>query len=91
MIKISQTVWTHFVVFLDDNNNVLHSVGYVGFPNVASLKENFEELAIDEDFKIDNIDSAFIAIVDKNTYIGIVGDFEVDVDYNEDEVVRDVH
>lgn len=82
-IRISQTVWTHFVLFIkdvQDGQDVVHSVGYVGLPNVASLKENFDELKEDEDFKIDDIDSVYVDIVDKATYIEIMGDFKINVD-----------
>lgn len=83
-IRISETVWTHFVLFIKDSEDgdqdIVHSVGYIGLPNVSSLRENFEELKEDEDFKIDGIDSVYVDIVDKKTYIKYMGDFKIGVE-----------
>lgn len=81
-IKISETEWTHFVLIMEDDENreLLHSIGYVGLPNVVSLMENFTELKNDGDFKIDDLDGKLVNIVSKEKYITLVGDFEIDVE-----------
>ena len=76
-MKISETAFTHFVMFINGNCEVEHSIGFEGPPNVASLLENFNELKYDEEFRLDNIESLYIDIINKEEYMEIMGDLEV--------------
>lgn len=76
-MKISETDFTHFVMFINGNCEVEHSIGFEGPPNVASLLENFNELKYDEEFRLDNIESLYIDIINKEEYMEIMGDLEV--------------
>jgi hypothetical protein len=75
-MKISETNWNIFVLFIDDNK-IVHSVGYESLPNVATLQENFNELKMDEEFKLDNVDTLLVDIISKEKYISFMGDFEI--------------
>jgi hypothetical protein len=63
-------------LFIDDNK-IVHSVGYESLPNVATLQENFNELKMDEEFKLDNVDTLLVDIISKEKYISFMGDFEI--------------
>lgn len=78
-MKISESEFTHFVMFINSDCEVEHSIGFEGPPNVASLLENFNELKFDEEFRLDNIESLYIDIINKEEYIEIMGDLDLEV------------
>ena len=77
-MKISESDFEYFVLFINEQNDIEHSIGYEYLPNVASLLENFDELKNDEEFKLDNVDSLYIDIISKEQYLEIIGDLDLD-------------
>ena len=67
------------VLFVDSNNDneILHKIVYDSYPNVATLRENFDELY---EFIEDNvnIEELLIDILPIKDYILTYGDEEID-------------
>lgn len=78
-MRISETEWNVFVLYIDNNNEVVHSIGFETLPNIATLQENFNELRNDEEFKLDNVDTLCVDIISKEKYISVMGDLELDM------------
>lgn len=76
-MKISESNFEYFIMFINEQSEVVHSIGYEWLPNVASILENIDELKNDEEFKLDNVDSLYVDIINKENYISILGDLEV--------------
>lgn len=76
-MKLSETNWNFFVLFINDKMEIEHAVGYESLPNISSLIENFNELKTDEEFKIPNSESLNVDIISKEKYIEFMGDFEI--------------
>lgn len=76
-MKISESDFKYFILLINEESEIVHSIGYEYLPNVASILENIDELKNDEEFKLDDVDSLYVDIVNKEIYINILGDLEI--------------
>lgn len=78
-MKLSESVYNWFVLFLNTELELEHSIGYVTLPDISSLRENFEELYEDVSLNhIENISELNVIIVSKEDYIKQIGDIDLE-------------
>jgi hypothetical protein len=60
-------------LFLNENSDVVHIIGYEGYPNIATFSENFEELQFDKEFGLgEEAKSLFVAIVSIEEFVPMI-------------------
>lgn len=76
-MKLSETNYTHFLMFVDNDDTLVHAVTFKDWPNVISMRTIFDELVTD--FGIDNkdVDELRIAILPIDEYIEKYGDLDL--------------
>lgn len=78
-MKLSESNYNFFVLFLNKEMVLEHSIGYVTLPDIGSLRENFEELYEDDSLNhIENISELNVIIVSKEDYIKQIGDIDLE-------------
>lgn len=78
-MKLSESDYNWFVLFLNSESVVEHSIGYVTLPDINDLKENFEELYENDSLNyINDISSLKVIIISKDEYINRFGDINLE-------------
>lgn len=78
-MKLSESDYNFFVLFLNKEMELEHSIGYVTLPCIGALRENFEELYdLRSCGHIENISELKVYIVSKINYINKYGDIDLD-------------
>lgn len=78
-MKISEMGYNWWVLFINNDNGIEHSIGFESLPNVASLTHCFEELKTDDSFDLScDPDLLRVTIVRTDEYLEIMGDLDLD-------------
>ena len=78
-MKISESNYNWFVLFLNKEMVLEYSIGHVTLPDIGSLRENFKELYEDDSLNhIENISELNVIIVSKEDYIEQIGDIDLE-------------
>lgn len=67
------------VLFIDDEDNIVHQAVFEDIPNISTLKNIFEELKDDEEFGVGpDYDLLKVVGITMKEYLDIFGDFELE-------------
>lgn len=76
-MKLSETNYTHFLMFADNDDTLVHAVTFQDWPNVITMRTIFDELVTDFGLDSESVDELRIAIVPIDEYIEKYGDLDL--------------
>jgi len=76
-MKLSETNYKHFLMFVDNDNTLVHTVLFKDYPNIITMRTIFDELVTDLGLDCESVDELRIAILPINEYIEEYGDMDL--------------
>ena len=76
-MKIS-TLGNIVILFINEDDEIVHKIIYEELPNISSLIHNFEEMKDDDEFGIgESYLKLVVAIISMKEYVSLYGDTEI--------------